>query len=336
MSSVATAELTMDFATKSDRCGHCPRNHLESNLLPAVAREGMIDACIEERPPIIVFFWANATPWIGKAQQRGIKSVVQVGTVEEAKTAARAGADAIIAQGMEAGEHVQATVSLATKSSGNRAGCEPATRTGIGRHRHRTWPCGSSRTRRSGRFDGNTLRRHARGVCLTGIQTQDCFCPSPRHGVLQSLRRRIDLGLPDEVHIENVRYAFFAPGNDPTVWRSGWYPEVAQMQRATTVGLDRNGPNAVQSGVGRATSVDAWWAGGNAPLLVIQGLQDTVALPENGRLLKAEFGDRVIVDRDRLCRTCIIAGTARDRSHHRAGLPKESLSNPSVMTGYRR
>jgi pimeloyl-ACP methyl ester carboxylesterase len=30
-----------------------------------------------------------------------------------------------------------------------------------------------------------------------------------------------------------------------------------------------------------------------APLPVIQGLQDTVALTENGRLLKAEFGDRV-------------------------------------------
>ena len=95
--------------------------------------------------------------------------------------------------------------------------------------------------------------------------------------------------------MENVRYAFFAPGNDPTVWRSGWHPEIAQMQKATTVGLDRNGANAVQSGVGRATSVDAWWAGGNAPLLVVQGLQDTVALPENGRLLKAELGDRVML-----------------------------------------
>jgi pimeloyl-ACP methyl ester carboxylesterase len=65
------------------------------------------------------------------------------------------------------------------------------------------------------------------------------------------------------------------------------------MQRATTAGLDRNGPNAGQSGGGRAASVHEWWAGGSAPLLVIQGLQDTVALPENGRLLKAEFADRV-------------------------------------------
>jgi pimeloyl-ACP methyl ester carboxylesterase len=101
-----------------------------------------------------------------------------------------------------------------------------------------------------------------------------------------------DLALPDDAHIENVRYAFFAPGNDPTVWRLGWYREVAQMQRATTVGLDRDGPNAVQERGGRAEHVDAWWAGGSAPLVIIQGLQDSVALPENGRLLKAEFGDR--------------------------------------------
>ena len=109
----------------------------------------------------------------------------------------------------------------------------------------------------------------------------------------EALSTCFDLTLPDDVRTENVRYAFFAPGNDPTVWRSGWYPEVANMQRATTVGLDRSDENAAQSGGGRATSVDAWWAGGSAPLLVIQGLQDRVALPENGRLLKAEFGDRV-------------------------------------------
>jgi NAD(P)H-dependent flavin oxidoreductase YrpB (nitropropane dioxygenase family) len=84
------------------------------NLMPAVAREGMIDACIEERPPIMVFFLGDPTPWIGKAQRNGIKVLVQVGSPEEADVAARAGADAIIAQGIEAGGHVQATVSLST------------------------------------------------------------------------------------------------------------------------------------------------------------------------------------------------------------------------------
>jgi len=29
-----------------------------------------------------------------------------------------------------------------------------------------------------------------------------------------------------------VRVAFFAPGNDPTVWRGGWYPAAAKMEFA--------------------------------------------------------------------------------------------------------
>jgi pimeloyl-ACP methyl ester carboxylesterase len=114
----------------------------------------------------------------------------------------------------------------------------------------------------------------------------------------EALAACFDLSLPDGEHLEKVRYAFFAPGNDPTVWRSGWYPQVAQMQRATTVGLDRDNPNAPRDE--QAKGVETWWAGGNAPILVVQGLQDTVALPENGRLLKAEFGDRVeLIEVDR-------------------------------------
>jgi pimeloyl-ACP methyl ester carboxylesterase len=78
-------------------------------------------------------------------------------------------------------------------------------------------------------------------------------------------------------HLENVRYGFFAPGNDPAVWRDGWYAETARLQIAAT----------------QATPLASWWGGGTAPMLVIQGLQDTIALPENGRALKAEFGARV-------------------------------------------
>ena len=108
----------------------------------------------------------------------------------------------------------------------------------------------------------------------------------------EALLRCFDPTLPDDAHIENVRYAFFADGNDPTVWRAGWYPQVAQMQLATTVGLDRAGPDLDQSGSARTPS-GVWWAGGRVPLLVIQGLQDRVASPENGRSLKREFGKRV-------------------------------------------
>ena len=97
-------------------------------------------------------------------------------------------------------------------------------------------------------------------------------------GAREALFAVFDSSLPSEKHMEAVRFAFFATGNDPLVWRDGWNAAVAQMQNAAT----------------QASAVDDWWgAGGRASLLVIQGLQDVVAPPENGRKIKDEFGDRV-------------------------------------------
>ena len=42
-----------------------------------------------------------------------------------------------------------------------------------------------------------------------------------------------------------------------------------------------------------ATPHEEWWAAGTAPLLVVQGLDDGLALPANGRALREAFGDRV-------------------------------------------
>lgn len=48
-----------------------------------------------------------------------------------------------------------------------------------------------------------------------------------------------------------------------------------------------------QSEANRATPVQQWWAGGAGPMLIVQGLDDKTAPPENGHLMKAEFGDRI-------------------------------------------
>jgi pimeloyl-ACP methyl ester carboxylesterase len=97
-------------------------------------------------------------------------------------------------------------------------------------------------------------------------------------GAQEALLGCFRLDRPDAERLVDVKLAFFAPGNDARVWRDGWYPRVATAQIAAT----------------RATPVEGWWnAGSAAPLLVIQGLQDTVAPPENGRMMKAELGDRV-------------------------------------------
>ncbi len=43
----------------------------------------------------------------------------------------------------------------------------------------------------------------------------------------------------------------------------------------------------------RCTPVESWWDGGTAPTLVIQGLEDRTAVPENGRRLARDFPERV-------------------------------------------
>lgn len=43
----------------------------------------------------------------------------------------------------------------------------------------------------------------------------------------------------------------------------------------------------------QATPLMEWWNGGKAPMLVIQGLDDKSAVPENGRILKKDNKDRV-------------------------------------------
>jgi NAD(P)H-dependent flavin oxidoreductase YrpB (nitropropane dioxygenase family) len=84
------------------------------NILLPLLQEGQIETCLDEKIPILVLFWGDPKPYIEEAHRRGTKVFIQVGSVEEAKTAAEAGVDAIIAQGVEAGGHVKSTISLST------------------------------------------------------------------------------------------------------------------------------------------------------------------------------------------------------------------------------
>lgn len=43
----------------------------------------------------------------------------------------------------------------------------------------------------------------------------------------------------------------------------------------------------------QSTPLAEWWSGGEAPILVVQGLDDHIAVPENGRRLAAAFPTRV-------------------------------------------
>jgi nitronate monooxygenase len=72
--------------------------------------EAVVDLCLEERVPVLSTFWGDPTPYVARAHAAGVKVIDQVGSVADAQRAARAGVDAIVAQGVEAGGHVTGEV----------------------------------------------------------------------------------------------------------------------------------------------------------------------------------------------------------------------------------
>ncbi len=85
--------------------------------------------------------------------------------------------------------------------------------------------------------------------------------------------------LPKEQRLEALRFAFFAPGNDPTEWLEGWHPQVRENQRAAAAAVEQSD----------------WWSAGVAPLLDLQAEGDPFKPPEKRNELKDEFGDRVTI-----------------------------------------
>jgi len=94
----------------------------------------------------------------------------------------------------------------------------------------------------------------------------------PEPHIWRALSQCYNTELSPEEHLSYVKEAFFADGNDPTVWRDGWMPTVMRYQRA-----------AVQR-----TPRDEWWSANVDRVLVVQGLQDAIAPVENGRRYKSE------------------------------------------------
>jgi nitronate monooxygenase len=64
-------------------------------------------AAAAERAAVVVLFWGDPAPYVEAGHRGGALVVVQVGSAAEARAAAVAGADAVIAQGVEAGGHVR-------------------------------------------------------------------------------------------------------------------------------------------------------------------------------------------------------------------------------------
>lgn len=113
---------------------------------------------------------------------------------------------------------------------------------------------------------------HVRGVAL--LACGGVVEPAPE--VMAALLGVFDESLSPERHLDHVRTAFFAYGNDATVWSDGWHTEVAMHQMIAN----------------REQAVDHWWQAGSAPVLVVQPTADVIAPPANAADLVARLGDR--------------------------------------------
>jgi nitronate monooxygenase len=88
------------------------------NLIPAATPPELLEAelqvVLQEKVSAVTLFWDLNAPLVTRLKQAGVAVFCQVGTAAEAAAAAHAGADVLIAQGVEAGGHVRDVVPLAT------------------------------------------------------------------------------------------------------------------------------------------------------------------------------------------------------------------------------
>jgi pimeloyl-ACP methyl ester carboxylesterase len=95
----------------------------------------------------------------------------------------------------------------------------------------------------------------------------------------QLVSKSADMSVPEAERIAAMQEIFFASGNDPRIWLTGWWKEASETQRVAAA-------NVKQSD---------WWAAGNVPLFDLQAGNDPF-MPEGSRNdLKNEFPDRVTV-----------------------------------------
>lgn len=85
------------------------------NLIPAATDPVLLDAelgtCLDLGVPAMCFFWDVVPSAVKRAKAAGCLVLHQVGSLKAALAAEAAGADVLIAQGVEAGGHVHGTVS---------------------------------------------------------------------------------------------------------------------------------------------------------------------------------------------------------------------------------
>ena len=80
------------------------------NLVLEFPQEERLAVCLDERVPVISFFWRDPSSLVPVAKAGGAIVMHTVGSAADAKQAMSCGVDIVIAQGWEAGGHVRGTV----------------------------------------------------------------------------------------------------------------------------------------------------------------------------------------------------------------------------------
>ena len=76
----------------------------------ALDTDRQIDACLEAGAEIVSLSFGDAAPHVGRLHDAGALALQTVGSAAEARRAVEAGVDVVVAQGWEAGGHVQSEV----------------------------------------------------------------------------------------------------------------------------------------------------------------------------------------------------------------------------------
>jgi pimeloyl-ACP methyl ester carboxylesterase len=116
-----------------------------------------------------------------------------------------------------------------------------------------------------------------RGVCL--IAANVGHAPSTP-AIREAIRNSANPALPDEERMKALRFAFFAPGNNPHPWLEGWHPDVLAAQRIAG---------------DRTSREEDYAAGGKVPILYLQPSHDPLAHDEDAHEFKRALGARVTV-----------------------------------------
>jgi pimeloyl-ACP methyl ester carboxylesterase len=110
-----------------------------------------------------------------------------------------------------------------------------------------------------------------RAVILIGAAQKQ---PNPE--VQKSVSIATDPTQPEAERLKHLKLVFFAPGNDPTPWLTGFH---ANVRAAEMIARD-------------ATPQQEYWSAGHAPILDIQGASDPYRPKSSSNELVTEFGAR--------------------------------------------